>query len=155
VSNGERVGDVEVLTREEAIGREKLRWTEQTPIGQIFRVGVYVALFIGGAIVYQILATDIANMMKEYATLKAMGYTQNYLTQVVLHEAVLLAVLGYVAAVAISYICYQVTTVTSGLPIEMTSTRLAGVLGLSIAMCVVSGWIAQRKLRGASPAELF
>lgn len=154
-TGGQHVGDVEVVTRQEALDAELRRWIKQTPIGRIFEVGVYVALFIGGAIVYQILSTDIANMMKEYATLKAIGYTRRYLTWVVLQEAVLLAVLGYLAALVISLACYSVTSVTSGLPITMTRERLVVVLGLSFLMCIASGWIAQRKLHKADPADLF
>jgi putative ABC transport system permease protein len=154
-TQGEPVGDVEVVTRKEALDAEVRRWIKQTPIGRIFEVGVYVALFIGGAIVYQILSTDIANLMKEYATLKAMGYTQRYLTWVVIQEAVLLAVFGYLAALMISLVCYSVTSVTSGLPITMTQSRLATVLGMSLLMCIISGWIAQRKLHNADPADLF
>jgi len=47
-------------------------------------------------IVYQILYTDVSDHLPEYATLKAMGYSDAYLIGVIIQESLLLAVLGFV-----------------------------------------------------------
>ncbi|MEM6799395.1 MAG: FtsX-like permease family protein, partial [Planctomycetota bacterium] len=86
--------DVEVLTRAEVNEMERRRWMVQTPFGAIFRLGVAVAVFVGVAIVYQVLSNDIANMMTEYATLKAIGYSNDYLSAVVMKQSVLLALVS-------------------------------------------------------------
>ncbi len=112
--------DCEVLTRAEVVEREEYRWVVQTPLGQIFYFGVWVAVFVGMAIVYQVLSTDIANMMSEYATLKAMGYSSRYLTGVVLQQSVLLALVGYVPSIIMSWLLYLVIGAKSGLPMIMT-----------------------------------
>ncbi|HEX6962204.1 MAG TPA: hypothetical protein VF175_10080, partial [Lacipirellula sp.] len=52
-----RPADVEVLTRDDVIQREEYRWVVQTPLGRIFTFGVWVAMFVGVAIVYQVLST--------------------------------------------------------------------------------------------------
>lgn len=147
--------DVEVLTRDEVRRREEQRWVEEMPLGQIFKLGVWVALFVGVAIVYQVLSTDIANMMGEYATLKAMGYTNGYLTSVVLHQSVLLALIGYVPSILISWGLYHLVSHYSGMPMAMSFTIALIVLGLAVVMCVVSGLAALRKLFQADPADLF
>jgi putative ABC transport system permease protein len=147
--------DVEILTRAEVNEREEHRWVHETPLGQIFALGVWVALFVGIAIVYQVLSTDIANMMSEYATLKAMGYGGRYLTQVVLQQAVLLAIVGYVPSLAISYGLYRLLEALSGMPMIMTPGIMLSVLVLAILMCVISGMAALRKLYQADPADLF
>lgn len=147
--------EVEVLTRAEVNQREEYRWTVETPLGQIFRLGVIVALFVGVAIVYQVLSTDIDNMMGEYATLKAMGYSNRYLTQVVLQQAVYLALLGYVPSLVISYFLYLLVEAESGMPMYMTWEIMGTVLLLSIIMCMASGVAAVRKLFAADPADLF
>ena len=67
--------DVEVLTRAEAIRYELNRWIRETSIGIIFQLGVAVSLVVGTAIVYQVLSSDVAAHLRQYATLKAMGYT--------------------------------------------------------------------------------
>lgn len=147
--------DVEVLTRPEVIRREERRWVEETPIGKIFGFGVWVAMFVGVAIVYQVLSTDIANMMSEYATLKAMGYNNRFLTRVVLEQSVLLALIGYVPSLVISWALYWIVGAKAGLPMFMTWQIAASVLGLAVVMCVLSGLAALRKLFQADPADLF
>ncbi|MEM9659334.1 MAG: FtsX-like permease family protein [Planctomycetota bacterium] len=147
--------DVEVLTRAEVNAREEYRWVSQTPLGKIFNLGVWVALFVGVAIVYQVLSTDISNMMGEYATLKAMGYDNKYLTSVVLQQSVLLALIGYVPSLLISWGLYVYIARLSGLPMKMTVATAGLVLGLSVVMCTASGIAALRKLFQADPADLF
>lgn len=147
--------DCEVLTRAEVVEREEYRWVVQTPLGKIFNFGVWVAVFVGMAIVYQVLSTDISNMMSEYATLKAMGYKNSYLTGVVLHQSVLLALVGYVPSLAVSWALYLIIGAKSGLPMIMTWQIAALVLALAIVMCVASGLMALRKLYAADPADLF
>lgn len=147
--------DVEILTRETVNAREKHRWVSETPLGQIFTMGVWVALSVGIAIVYQVLSTDIQNMMSEYATLKAIGYNNKFLTKVVLQQSVLLALVGYVPSLVVSWILYHVVEAASGMPMSMTKSIMAAVLVLTVAMCVVSGLAALRKLFQADPVDLF
>jgi putative ABC transport system permease protein len=147
--------DCEVLTRDEVNRREEYRWVAQTPLGKIFKLGVWVAVLVGMAIVYQVLSTDIANMMSEYATLKAMGYVNSYLRGVVLQQSVLLALVGYVPSLAISWGLYVIIGAQSGMPMDMTWQIAAAVLALAVVMCVASGLFALRKLYNADPAELF
>jgi putative ABC transport system permease protein len=147
--------DVDVLTRDEAMAAEVKHWVEETSIGVIFRLGVIVALVVGAAIVYQVLSSDVANHLPEYATLKAIGYSGNYLAGVVLQQAVLLALLGFVPGLFVAWGLYALTHWLAGLPIGMTWLRVLAVLGLSIGMCTISGLGALRKVRTADPADLF
>jgi putative ABC transport system permease protein len=146
---------VEVLTRADVTQREEYRWVVQTPLGRIFNFGVWVALFVGVAIVYQVLSTDIANMMSEYATLKAMGYPNRYLAMVVLQQSVLLALVGYLPSLVVSWALYAFVGSRSGLPMVMTPQIMITVLLLAVVMCVLSGMAALRKLFQADPADLF
>jgi putative ABC transport system permease protein len=150
-----RPGDVEVLTRADVTAREEYRWVVQTPLGKIFNFGVWVAVLVGVAIVYQVLSTDIANMMGEYATLKAMGYPNRYLAQVVIQQSVLLALTGYVPSLLISWALYAFVGARSGLPMILTWQIMLTVLVLAVVMCTLSGVLAMRKLFQADPAELF
>ena len=147
--------DVEILTRAEVNAVEEYRWVVDTPLGQIFTLGVWVAMFVGVAIVYQVLSTDIANMMGEYATLKAMGYSNRYLTMVVLQQSVLLALVGYIPSIVIARFLYWFVEDQSGMPMFMTAQIAFTVLLLAIGICVISGMAALRKLYQADPADLF
>jgi putative ABC transport system permease protein len=147
--------DVEVLTREAYIQREVDYWNRSTPIGYVFSFGVIIGLTVGGIIVYQILFADVSDHLAEYATLKAMGYTDGYLASVVLQEAAILAVLGFIPGLAVSLLLYRLAGEATRLPLEMNLQLGALVLLLTVSMCAISGVIALRKIRSADPAEIF
>lgn len=146
---------VQVLSRADALAREKQRWLWETPIGLIFQLGVVLALLVGGAIVYMVLSTDVANRLPEYATLLALGYSRGYLASIVMTQATVLALAGFVAAWIVAEGLYRLTSVVSNIPLIMTGERVVAVLGLGLAMCCVSGLLALRKLWKAEPANLF
>ena len=147
--------DVVLLTREAFVAREVAYWSSATPIGYIFSFGAIIGLTVGAIIVYQILFADVADHLSEYATLKAMGYTHGYLVRVVLKEAVVLGVLGYVPGLVASFYLYAAAANATQLPMKLTPPLAAAVLGLTIAMCAFSGVLTLRKLRGIDPAEVF
>jgi len=147
--------DVLVLTIAEFRAKEIAYWDSATPIGYVFSFGVIVGMVVGGIIVYQILFADVNDHLPEYATLKAMGYSNAFLSGVVIQQAVILAALGFLPAVGISMLLYRVSGDATRLPLEMTQERALLVLGLTIAMCVLSALMALRKVRSADPAEIF
>ncbi|NEO34176.1 MAG: FtsX-like permease family protein [Symploca sp. SIO3C6] len=147
--------DVLVLTREQIGTREGDYWISATSTGFYFGLGVVVSLVVGTVIVYQILYTDISNHLLQYATLKAMGYGSYYLFTIVIQEAVILAVLGYIPGFALSLGLYELTFRATSIPIGMDLERATFVLILSVVMCVVSGLVSVQKVIAADPAEVF
>lgn len=147
--------DVQVLTREEVNYLEEYRWTVDTPFGLIFDFLVVVSLFVGVAIVYQVLSNDIANLMGEYATLKAIGYSNAYLCGVILQQSVLLALVGFLPAMLVCWQLYSLVGNYAGIPMVMSPAIILTVLALSIGLCVASGVFALQKLFKADPVELF
>jgi putative ABC transport system permease protein len=55
--------------------RERKYWEENTNIGFVFSLLTAMGFVVGIILVYQILYTDVADHWSEYATLKAMGYS--------------------------------------------------------------------------------
>jgi putative ABC transport system permease protein len=147
--------DVKILTKQEFIDFEKVYWQRNTPIGFIFSLGAMMGFIVGVIIVYQILYTDVADHIAEYATLKAMGYKNLYLLVVVFQEALILSVLGYIPGISLSVGLYALTRNATNLPLFMGSLRAIQVLVLTIVMCAISGAIAMRKLQSADPADIF
>jgi len=105
--------------------------------------------------VYQMMAADIQNHLSEYATIKAIGYRNGYLFRVVLWQASLLAIVGFIPGLLASEGIYEVTRQAARIPIDMTASRAIFVLLLTVAMCFCSGLLAIRKLQSADPADLF
>lgn len=149
--------DVDVYTKAEIVANESRYWIQTTSIGFIFGLGVLVSFVVGTVIVYQILYTDIRDHLREYATLKAIGYGGGYLFKVVLQEAGLLALMGYTPGLILALGLYTMAyNATSGtLPMQMTLFRVGFVLLLTVLMCSLSGLISVRKAVTADPAEVF
>ena len=147
--------DVTVVTRAQFQAMEIAYWDSSTPIGYVLNLGVVMGLVVGAIIVYQILFSDVQDHLKEYATLKAMGYTNRYLSGVVLQEAAILAVAGFIPAIALSLVVFKVSAEATNLPLELTLDKAGIVLGLTLVMCVIAGVLAMRKVRSADPADVF
>ena len=145
---------VEVLTKDELIAKEQ-RFNASDPIGIIFGFGSTVGFVVGIVIVYQVLYTDISDHLPEYATLKAMGYSDGALLRVVLMEAMLLAVLGFIPGFVTAIGLYQALTVMTRIPLVMKGAIAMQVLVLTLVMCGASGAIAIRRLQSADPADVF
>ncbi|HWA97743.1 MAG TPA: ABC transporter permease DevC [Pirellulales bacterium] len=147
--------DTQVMTRDELRSYEQHHWVVKTSVGIIFGLGVGVALIVGLAIVYQVLSSDIANRMPEYATLMAMGYGRRFVSGVVLQQATLMAVAGFLPGLTISYVLFKVAAAGAHLPMHMGPGLVVAVLVLNLAMCICSGLLSLRKVNQADPADLF
>ncbi|GAB1539403.1 ABC transporter permease DevC [Scytonema sp. NUACC21] len=147
--------DIKVLTKQEFIDFERNYWASSTAIGFIFTLGTIMGFIVGTVIVYQILYTEVTDHLSEYATLKAIGYTHNYLLVVILQEALILAILGYLPGLGVTLFLYDRARAATLLPVFMSLERAVTVLILTILMCFISGAIAVRRLQSADPADIF
>jgi putative ABC transport system permease protein len=148
-------GDVDVVTRGQLIQREHDYWDGTTPIGVIFLFGTVIGLLVGTVIVYQILFTDVTNHLREYATLKAIGFSNGYLGRVVISEAIILGVLGFVPGVLACVLLYRLAGQAAYLTLTLTGERCAEVFLIIVGMCVAAALLAVRKARQANPADIF
>lgn len=147
--------DSAVRTVDETVAKDQSFQTTQRPVGLVFGFGIVIGMLVGLIIVYQVLSTDVADHIKEYATFKAIGYPQRFFLSIVFEEAIILALLGFIPGLLIALGLYWVVAGATGLPLAMTSARAAGVLAATIIMCAASGAIATRRLARANPADLF
>ena len=147
--------DVWVYTREQYRSREVQFWDESTPIGIVFNAGKILGFVVGLVICYQVIYTDVADHLPEFATLRAMGYSTAYFLRLVVVEGILLSLIGFVPGLLLSWGLYWVLADTTGLQLKMTVDSALLVLVLTIVMCIASGLLALRKLLAADPASLF
>ena len=148
-------GDVRAMTRTELEQSEQRYFVQGRPLGIMFSGGVLLAFTVGAVILYQILAAEVLRQYKEYATLKAIGYGTGYLNAVVLKQAAMFAIFGFLPGTGAAWGLYAITRMRTNLPMFMTPGRIATVLVLSLAMCAVAGLLASRKAAKADPADLF
>ncbi|MEH2413326.1 ABC transporter permease DevC [Nostoc sp.] len=147
--------DVQVFTRQGFIDFEKKYWAVRTPIGFILNLMLTMAAVVGVVIVYQILYSNIATQFVAYATLKAIGYANRYLLNVVFQQALILAILGYIPGFLTSVLLYSFAAEATKLPIVMTTNNALIVLTSTVLMCITSGALAINKLRSADPGDIF
>jgi putative ABC transport system permease protein len=147
--------DVRVLTKDEFIARERDFWDKVAPVGTVFYIGVVMGFIVGSVICYQVLYADISNRLGEFATLKAMGYSNASLYRVVVRQATYLALMGYAMGLAVSVALFHWVHRATGLPLDLGRNNPFIILALSVAMCVASGAYAARRLISADPAQLF
>ncbi len=147
--------DVEVMTHQELIKSESDYWAKN-PGGTMFDFGVVMGFIIGVVIVYQVLYADVNDHLKEYATLKAMGYSdRNLLSIVVFQEAIILAVLGFIPGFTGSIGIYALLAHLTGIPVSMGVRLASQVFIITVLMCFISGAISMGKLQSADPADVF
>ncbi|HEV3443831.1 MAG TPA: ABC transporter permease DevC [Gemmataceae bacterium] len=147
--------DVRVLTRAQLTAQEQQYWAQETPAGMVFGLGIVLAVVVGMVILYQVLATDIARHLPEYATLKALGYRDRFLRHVVLLKVLFLVLLAYLPALGLALGLYALIREAANLPVDMNVERAGAVLVLSILMGSGTGLSCLRRLRAADPADLF
>lgn len=147
--------NVVVVTRDELAEMEVNYWKRTSSVGFIFSLGVLVGFVVGSIIVYQILYGDVMNSLPQYATLKAMGYRDPFVIGIVIQQSAILAVVGFIPGLLLSWGLYGLLAGVTKLTVLMTMNRALLVLLLTFVMCVGSGTLATRKLVQLDPADVF
>jgi putative ABC transport system permease protein len=147
--------DVKVMTVAEFIGQSRTFLIKESPIAYIFTFGVIMGLVVGIVIVIQILSSDVQDHLSEYATFKAIGFTNRTLLGVVYEQSAILTILGFIPGLIASLVLYELVQRGVSMPISMPLDRVFLVFSMTAAMCAVAGTIAMRRLSKADPAEVF
>jgi putative ABC transport system permease protein len=146
---------VKVQTMTGAAAADLAFMSMERPTGIVFGFGVFMGILVGLVIVYQVLSTDVADHLREYATFKAMGYDQPFFLGIIFEEALVLAVFGFVPGFIVSMGLYAGLVAVTGLPVVMTAPTAIMVFVGTLVACTLSGAIATRRLAAADPADLF
>ena len=147
--------ELQVLTKSQLIEAEKNYWNSATALGIVFGFGTFMGLLVGGIVVYQVLYTDVSDHLKEYATLKAMGFSNAFILSIVIQEALLLATSAFIPATLVSAGLYALLSSATAIRITMTPDKILLVGFMTFMVCTASAIIAIGKLRDADPASVF
>lgn len=144
-----------LLTPAEIQAREISYTTQHSPAGIVFGIGLIVGFAIGVIICYQILFNEVNDNLPQFATLKAMGHSPRFISGIVLHEALLMAVIGYIPGALLGAVIYRVLESTTQIQMFLTPGRLLLVFALTSGMCLIAGRLAIKKVHHTDPADLF
>jgi putative ABC transport system permease protein len=150
----ENVGGVEVLTSTEFAERSRSFWLFGTGAGAALFAGALLGVIVGTVIVAQTLYSSTKDHLNEFATLRAIGSSRNYIYKVIICQALLNAVIGFGIAAIIGSIVVRMTA-SSALPIVITPELMVGLFVLTVVMCIVSAIAAIMKVTRIDPAMVF
>jgi putative ABC transport system permease protein len=149
-----KVPNSEVLSAAEFRNRSLNHWLFATGAGVALIGGAVLGLVVGTVIVAQTLYSSTKDHLNEFATLRALGSSSGYIHKVILAQAGLSAVLGYMLGMSIALVVVYLSEGTA-LPIVMSPELAAVLLGLTVAMCGVSAVSAIGKVMRIDPAMVF
>jgi putative ABC transport system permease protein len=146
--------DVEVLTSAEFRSRSRSFWLFGTGAGAALFAGAILGVIVGTVIVAQTLYSSTKDHLSEFATLRAMGSSNAYIYSVIIYQALLNAVIGFIIAAVIGYVVVEITA-KSALPIVITPWLIAALSALTVIMCVASAIGAIVRVVRIDPATVF
>ncbi|CEJ87559.1 putative ABC transporter, permease protein [Hyphomicrobium sp. GJ21] len=149
-----RLESADVLTKDEFESRSLLQWLFRTGAGLALIGGAILGSLVGTVIVAQTLYSSTKDHIHEFATLRALGSSKSYIHKVILAQAGLSAVIGYVLGMAIALLVLYASR-NSSLPLVMTPGLAFWLFALTLFMCSISALSAIVKVTKIDPATVF
>lgn len=150
----ESLSDVEVLTAAEFRSRSRNFWLFGTGAGAALFAGALLGLIVGTVIVAQTLYSSTKDHLSEFATLRAIGSSSRYIYMVIVWQALLSAIVGFIGAAGISAIVVRMTA-ESALAVVVTPGMTFALFLLTGAMCVASAIAAIVQVMRIDPTTVL
>lgn len=149
-----RLDSADVLTKDEFESRSLKQWLFRTGAGLALIGGAILGSLVGTVIVAQTLYSSTKDHIHEFATLRALGSSRGYIYKVILAQAALSAIMGYVLGMAIALLILYFSR-NSSLPLVMTPGLAFWLFALTLFMCAISALSAIVKVTKIDPATVF
>jgi putative ABC transport system permease protein len=149
-----RLPDTEVLTQQEFRKRSQNYWLFQTGAGAALIAGAVLGLIVGIVIGAQTLYSSTKDHINEFATLRALGAGAGYIVKVILMQAVLSGLIGYVLGMILALAAIRGAQDTK-LTVIMTPALAGGLFAVTIGMCIFAAISAIIKVVRIDPAVVF
>jgi putative ABC transport system permease protein len=129
-------------------------WLVTTGAGLALLIAAILGVIVGLVIVSQTLYSATVERTEEYATIRAMGAGDRYLQLIILRQAVLSGVLGYViGAVAANIVAWLGRDSSAAMTISPSLLLILAIA--TLAMCVGASLISIRKVLSIDAASVF
>lgn len=148
------VPDVTAQTTADWRAAQQHYWMFGTGAGITVLIAAGLGLLVGVVVVAQTIYAATVDHIREFGTLKAMGATNGYIYRVIVEQAVISAVAGYVLGMTLAQaasILSQRGTTAILLPWPLT----LALFGITVGMCVLASIVSINKVTRLDPAIVF
>ena len=150
----DRLPNLMAFTTPEFSERTRSYWSSRTGVGAGFFTTAVMGVLVGFVVVGQILYTGTLQHLREYGTLKAMGASNASIVGVVLLQALLSAVIGYVVGGGLSFLAREAVA-SANLTLVLSRELLVGTAILTVLMCAFASMLSILKVVRLDPASVF
>ena len=149
-----RLKNVEVYTSAEFSHMTQVYWMFTTGAGVAVLLAAVLGLVVGFVVVAQTIYATTVDHLREFGTLKAMGAPNSYVYKVIIQQAALSAVMGYVVGMFVSFFVVRASQ-HGGASILLPWPMAVGMFFLTLAMCVGAALVSINKVTRLDPAMVF
>lgn len=141
-----KIGDLKDSTIKHLLGT--------TNMGLSFGTLVIFAIITGFFIIGLTLYTAVLDRLKDYGTYKAIGATNGYVRKLILTQALLFALIGFVIALILLFL-FKIGVANAGLIIQISPTLIGFLAFVTLLISVGGSLFAIRKINKLEPASVF
>lgn len=144
----------EALTSSGFARRTTLYWLAESGAGVAFVFGSVVAILVAGVITSQTLSAAVAGSIREYAALRALGFSMRALRRIVVAQSAWVGGAG-LAVGGVLTLLLTLAARLGAIPIVLTPIMVAVAAALVMFTALGSGALALRRVAKADPAVLL
>jgi len=149
-----RFPDVDVWRAGAFSWRTREYWLLTTGAGAALVIAAILGLVVGVVVTAQTLYAATVERLQEYATLRAIGASKFYVHRIILTQALLAAILGFVLGISLSFAAIHFAR--NGTAAFLLPWHFVVALAIATAaMCAAGAVISIRKVMRIDPAMVF
>ena len=144
-----------VFTRDELLQQERDYFLSVRPVGIMIYISMLIACLVGTVIIVQVLSTEVANRMKEYAVLKAMGSSPAFVYGIGITQSILVGVAGLLPALLVGGFVLWYIEYRTHLEAAIGLVLLEKMLAITFAASICAAAAVLGRVLRADPAALY
>jgi putative ABC transport system permease protein len=149
-----RVSDVDVHTRAEFTWMTQRYWIFTTGAGVATLIAAVLGLVVGIVVVAQTIYATTIDHIREFGTLKAIGASNLHIYRVIIEQAIISAVIGYIMGISISVVIVYLSRRNEAAILLPWPVALV-LFVLTVLMCVSASVVSIHKATRIDPVLVF
>lgn len=149
-----KIDNVDAFTKAEISDRTRTYWSKRTGVGTGFFMTAIMGVIVGLVVVGQILYNGTLEHIKEYGTLKAMGAANGAIVRVILYQALISALVGFIMG-GLMAVGARGGMAAANLRVALSPGLLGATAVLTVTMCAFAAVLSILKVLRLDPAVVF